>query len=340
MPALEPVLKVLRYRGRPDLAVLLANSSCDFDESTQYGSYLYSTLTTVEIRSSLREHDRLKALNEADTKAILDAFLEVHPPQAHSIELCGVRFILDASTLEDEDDTADIVREIEAQRELMIDVATGGARIPDVDEKYRARQSHIRKRLGPLGFRDPNEFESLWDWYKKWRADIAGYQPRREFVSAMYAPLLAQLRGESAPPARAFEQPTGWPAVDSGIAEVRRLLNGANTERLFQGVGHCCRELTITVAQTVFDKERHPILDGTTASTTDAKRMLEAFIAVEFAGQSKEDLRKYARSAFDLANNLQHRRTATFRDAAICAEATISLANLLSIVAGRRDAPV
>jgi hypothetical protein len=58
-----------------------------------------------------------------------------------------------------------------------------------------------------------------------------------------------------------------------------------------------------------------------------------------FAGQSKEDLRKYARSAFDLANNLQHRRTATFRDAAICAEATVSLANLLSIVAGRRDPP-
>src|SRR5690349_3658192 len=154
MPALDPVLKVLRYRGRPDLAALLTNSSCDFDESNQYGSYLYSTLTTVEIRSSLREHDRLKALNEADKKAILDAFLEIHPPQAHSIELSGVRFILDASTLNNEDDTADIVREIDAQRDLMIDVATGGARIADVDQKYKARQSHIRDLLRPLGFRD------------------------------------------------------------------------------------------------------------------------------------------------------------------------------------------
>lgn len=294
----------------------------------------------MEIRSSLREHDRLKALNEADTTAILNAFLELYPPQPNNIELCGLRFVLDASTLEDEDDTTDIVREIEAQRDLMIDVATGGARIPDVDEKYRARQTHLRTLLHPLGFRDPNEFESLWDWYKKWRTDIPGYQPRREFVSAMYAPLLAQLRGEIALPSRAFDKPIGWPAVDSGIAEVRRLLNGANTERMFQGVGHCCRELTITVAQTVFEKERHQILDGTKASATDAKRMLEAFIAVEFAGQSNEELRKYARSAFDLANNLQHRRTATFRDAAICAEATISLANLLSIVAGRRDPPL
>jgi hypothetical protein len=153
----------------------------------------------------------------------------------------------------------------------------------------------------------------------------------------MYAPLLSQLRGAPATPGRAFDEPTGWPAVDSGIEEVLRLLNGANTASLYQGVGLSCRELTITLAQTVFDKERHPILDGAKASPTDAKRMLESFIAVEFAGQSKEELRKYARSAFDLANNLQHRRTATFRDAALCAEATISLSNLLSIVAGRRD---
>jgi hypothetical protein len=339
MPALEPVLKLLRYRGRPDLAALLSNASCEFDESTHYGSYLDSTLTTVEIRSALREHDRLKGLSDTDTRAILDAFREINPPQAHSIELCDIRFVLDPSTLEEEDDTREIVREIEAQRQLMIDVATGGPRIPDVDEQYKARQAHIRGLLRPLGFRDPNEFESLWDWYKKWRADIGGYQPRREFIAAMYAPLLAQLRGELAPPGRAFDKPTGWPAVDLGVDELRRLLNGANTEGLYQAVGLSCRELTITVAQTVFDKDKHLILDGTKVSATDAKRMLDAFIAVEFAGQSNEELRKYARSAFDLANNLQHRRTATFRDAAICAEATISLANLLSIVAGRRDPP-
>ena len=339
MPPLEPVLKVLRYRGRPDLAALLANSSCEFDESTQYGSFLYSTLTTVEIRSSLREHDRLKTLSDADNKAILDAFREIYPPQAHSIELCDIRYVLDASTLDGDDDTEEIAREIEAQRALMIDVATGGPRIAEVDEKYKARQAHIRALLRPLGFRDPNNFESLWDWYKKWSADLAGYQPRREFITTMYAPLLSQLRGETVSPGRAFDKPTGWPAVDSGIDEVQRLLNGADTESLYQGVGLSCRELTITVAQAVFDRDKHPTIDGIKASPTDAKRMLEAVIAVEFAGQSKEELRKYARSAFDLANNLQHRRTATFRDAAICAEATISLSNLLSIVAGRRDPP-
>jgi hypothetical protein len=39
----------------------------------------------------------------------------------------------------------------------------------------------------------------------------------------------------------------------------------------------------------------------------------------------------------DLANALQHRRTATFRDAAMCVEATTTVINVIAIVAGRRD---
>lgn len=65
--------------------------------------------------------------------------------------------------------------------------------------------------------------------------------------------------------------------------------------------------------------------------------MLEAYISSELAGGSNEELRKHARAAFDLANALQHRRTATFRDAALCAEATTSIVNLIAIVSGKRD---
>jgi hypothetical protein len=43
-------------------------------------------------------------------------------------------------------------------------------------------------------------------------------------------------------------------------------------------------EALISVAQAVYVAERHPTLDGVAASNTDAKRMLEALIAVEFAG--------------------------------------------------------
>ncbi len=41
----------------------------------------------------------------------------------------------------------------------------------------------------------------------------------------------------------------------------------------------------ISLGQSVFDPARHPSLDGASISSTDAKRMLEAYIAVEIADQ-------------------------------------------------------
>jgi hypothetical protein len=65
--------------------------------------------------------------------------------------------------------------------------------------------------------------------------------------------------------------------------------------------------------------------------------MLEAYIAVEMAGGANEYLRKHTRAALDLAVNLQHKRTAAFRDAAICVEATTATVNTIAIISGRRD---
>ena len=87
----------------------------------------------------------------------------------------------------------------------------------------------------------------------------------------------------------------------------------------------------------MYDQDRHPPLDGVDPAENDAKRMLEAYIAVELAGGANEEARRHARSSLALANALQHRRTATFRDAALCVEASTSVINVIAIVAGRRD---
>jgi hypothetical protein len=105
----------------------------------------------------------------------------------------------------------------------------------------------------------------------------------------------------------------------------------------FQGVGLLGRDALISLAQAVYIRERHPPLDGIEPSNTDAKRMLEAYLAVELAGGANEESRRHARSALDLANALQHRRTATFREAALCVEATTTVVNVIAIVDGRRD---
>jgi len=133
-----------------------------------------------------------------------------------------------------------------------------------------------------------------------------------------------------------FEEPTGWPKVDRQIEEARSRLLEASTEEQFQAVGLLCRETLISLGQAVYAPERHPTLDDVAASETDAKRMLEAFIAVELGGAANEESRSHAKAALRLALALQHNRTADFRTAALCAEATASVVNIVGIISGAR----
>ncbi len=131
-------------------------------------------------------------------------------------------------------------------------------------------------------------------------------------------------------------EPTGWIWVDRGVDEARLALSKATVEEQFQSVGLLCREALISCAQEVHDPLKHPQLDGVGVSQTDFKRLIEAYIAVELGGSAAEEVRKYARSALDLAVRLQHKRTANFLDAAICLEASESVINVIAIISGLR----
>ena len=128
---------------------------------------------------------------------------------------------------------------------------------------------------------------------------------------------------------------SGWGKIERAVNEIRVRQKEAINEEQFMAVGLLCRELIVTLAQHVFVKEKHPILDGIDISDTDSKRMLEAFIAAEWSGASNETLRKFARVTLELANQLTHKRNATSKDTALCATATISLLNLIGIMSGR-----
>lgn len=136
-----------------------------------------------------------------------------------------------------------------------------------------------------------------------------------------------------------FEEPTGWQKVDRQVQEMRTRLDSAVNEEQFQAVGLLCREILISVAEELFKPQRHPTVDGVAASKTDAKRMLEAIFEAELKGAGNEDARRHARAAVSLALALQHKRTADFTTAALCAEGTLSVVNLLAIIAGRRGRP-
>ncbi|HVY19511.1 MAG TPA: hypothetical protein VHA70_05470 [Bauldia sp.] len=227
----------------------------------------------------------------------------------------------------------ELLKALDRLKGTMTAVATGGPRIDDVNREFGLIFDAVAIELASRGINNAIPFRDLWQWYGKWSADLQGYASRRVFVANIFDILTAQVLGNR----NSVYEPTGWNRVDRAIADARGRLSSAKTEEQFQTVGLLCRELLISIAQAVFDAAHHPTLDGVTASSTDAKRMLEAYIAVELAGSSNETMRKFAKAALELASQLVHRRTATYRDAALCVEASTAVTNAVAIMAGIRN---
>ncbi len=223
---------------------------------------------------------------------------------------------------------------IEHIRNTMVAVATGGPRINDVNDQYQRTYAAVSAELARRGINNPITYGSLWDWYGRWSSgDLPTYQSRRNFISELINPLINIIQT-----GRAEEhQPTGWQRVDRTVGEIRDQLAAATNEEQFQAVGLLCRDVIISLAQSVYDRASHPPLDGVEPSETDGNRMLEAYITVELAGGANEEVRRHAKAALGLANALTHRRTATFRDAAMCVEASTTVINIIAIAAGKRD---
>ena len=234
---------------------------------------------------------------------------------------------------------ADLLDDIQAQKALMIAVATGGPRIQEKNQDYQERRLRIKGGLLRKQIDDPNPYGDLWEWYGKWSSgDLPTYQSRRQYIGRLYQPLVDKLtlegyNGISEP---ALEQ-TGWAKVDRGVDALRARLETADTPEEFQTVGLLCRETIISLAQAVYNPLCHASTDGIDPSATDAYRMLEAYFSNELKGMSHEALRRHARASLQLANDLQHRRTAEFSNAALCAEATRTVVNIVAIISGKRD---
>lgn len=136
-----------------------------------------------------------------------------------------------------------------------------------------------------------------------------------------------------------YTQPIGWQRVDRTLDRVRQLLMTASTEEQYLEVGVICRDVLISMAQTVFHPEQHPPIpnDNTNVSKTDVKRMMARYVASEYPGASSQVARRCVNATVDLANTVTHKRTATYRDAAFCAQATVNVIGLISILSGKRD---
>lgn len=146
--SLDGVIKLLEYRNRRDLVQLLQHAWLELDESNQFGSYLFSTLTTARIHAPIEDYERLRRLPDSDENEILQALLEIHPPREHSIEITHLEFVVDTSAPAETHEA--LIKEIEAQRDIMIAVATGGPRIQSVNLQYQERRERLAAMLARL----------------------------------------------------------------------------------------------------------------------------------------------------------------------------------------------
>lgn len=224
-----------------------------------------------------------------------------------------------------------LLSELLIHRAMMVAVATGGPRIQDVDDYYRARDARIRRSL-PEGVTYENPHPDLWAWYHHWSANLPQYKDRRFYVRQLFGPAIDAIAVRSTLPSERREA-TGWERVDRTLSKARTQLGTASAEEDCQAIGLLCREVIISLAQAVYDPSIHESLDGVKPSATDANRMLEGYIGHAFPGESFKEVRAHARASLALALNLQHRRTATPQLAALCVEATASTTAVIAIIA-------
>jgi hypothetical protein len=313
----------LEHLARADLALLLAECNYKLEVRTDSGFWsgdesvhliLFAPQLIASAVSSLPDHDK-KRLSEA---------LSVNLKVGHtSFEIV---------TQEDKvpSTSSVLLAELTIQRETMISVATGQKQIQEINDYYIAREMRLRNMMGPNSVYQ-NPFSDLWEWYHFWKQNLSSYSERRNHVKKLFEKSISVATGNKT--FNTLERAlTGWERVDRTILKANSQLALSSNEEEYQAVGLLCREAIISLAQAVYKPDVHMTVDGVLPSSTDANRMLEAFISIAMPGGSEKEVRSHARASLALALNLQHRRTANRRLAALCLEATSSTVAVVKII--------
>jgi hypothetical protein len=327
----EHARKFLESLHRFDLAMLLSQCRVSIERVTERDEVDFdwgfgTTRDVVAVHAPSPIDEALKSLLPEDRKRIAQAATSSMSATRAPDDI-QVETIVGATA----DGAPALLAELLIHRAIMISVATGGFRIQEVDDFYRARQARIVQDL-PTDVQFDNPHGDLWDFYHFWDANLPQWKDRRRYVREMFGPAIAAIaKRSSISPIR--REPTGWERVDRALSKARDRLASASAEEDFQAIGLICREVIISLAQAVYDPSIHESLDGVVPSETDANRMLGAFIGHAFPGESNKEVRAHARASLALALNLQHRRTASQQLAMLCVEATASTTAVISIIA-------
>lgn len=97
---INKIRKILTYRKKENLALLLQHSRSVIKQSNSFGSYYNSILCTFEIYSPIQQNDKFLNLTDEEKNEILKAILEIYPNKDNSVEITDVEFYLDINAID------------------------------------------------------------------------------------------------------------------------------------------------------------------------------------------------------------------------------------------------
>lgn len=227
-----------------------------------------------------------------------------------------------------------LIQDIEEMGNILIDVSTG-KKIEQLNEKYISIYNNVNTALEKLNIENPNPYEDLWEAYKYWNENLATYAERRIYFSNIYKKTIKFLKESSGYDSLSLHlEYTSWQEVDRKIAEIKKQFKEAKNEEQFNAIGAICRSTYISLAEKVYDPEKHKTVDEVIPSKTDYKRKLEAFINYKLSGNTNEMFRSHCRKTLALADELTHKTTANQIQTALTITALISVVNIIKILNG------
>ncbi len=179
---IQYLIKILTKEDRSDISQLLERSYSKVNESTAYGSRLYSTLSSFEIYSPFENNQKLNKLPEEDKKLLLDCVRLIYPLKDESPEIVNIEFFLDIKLeLNKENEfvkspelafTSEVVSRAIKDAETLIQKsgATSG-----VDRIHTALHGYLRKICIEAGIKI-SESDSITKVFKKIRAEHPSFK--------------------------------------------------------------------------------------------------------------------------------------------------------------------
>jgi hypothetical protein len=249
--ATENACGFLESLQRFDLSMLLRHCRASVEQfKTALDWFSDLEDEAIIVRAPVPIAEALRSLSQQDRKRIAEAILSV-------LQASRQHEDIRVETLNGPNATgaAALLSELLIHRAMMIDVATGGARIQDVDDYYRAREVRIRQAIPEAGTYD-NPHADLWAWYRHWNAELPQYKDRRFCVRQLFGPAIEAIAKRSSLPSEPREA-TGWERVDRALSKARTQLETASAEEDCQAIGLLCREVIISLAQAVYDPTIH-----------------------------------------------------------------------------------